>query len=104
MMSDYKKFGLFLNSKNLLKKAYQKELNMTLKKKLGFNSPFAGWLRKDVYDFAQQILSKNYYDSSHHINLDECTKLILKHKEEYCDPFLIWNLISLQIFLRKYKF
>jgi len=103
MMSDYKKFGLFFNSKNLLKKAYQKELNMTLKKKLGFNSPFAGWLRKDIYHFAQQVLSKNYYDSSHHINLDECTKLITRHKEEYCDPFLIWNLISLQIFLRKYK-
>ena len=46
MMSDYKKFGLFFNSKNLLKKAYQKELNMTLKKKLGFNSPFQVGLEK----------------------------------------------------------
>ena len=103
MISDHNKFGLFFNSKNLLKKAYRKELNLTLNKKLGFNSPFAGWLRKDIYDFVKQVLSKSYYDSSHLINLDECAKLITRHKEEYCDPFLIWNLISLQIFLRKYK-
>ena len=103
MMSNHKKFGFFFNSKNLLKKTYEKELNMALKKKRGFNSPFARWLRKELYDFAQQVLSKNYYDSSHHINFDECAKLIKKHKEEYCDPYLIWNLISLQIFLRKFK-
>ena len=103
MMNNYKKFGLFFNSKNFLKKTYKKELNMTLRKKLGFNSPFAGWLRKDIYDFAHQVLSKNYYDSSAYINLIECEKLIIRHKEEYCDPYLIWNLISLQIFLRKYK-
>ena len=103
MISNHKKFGFFFNSKNLLKKMYEKELSMTLKKKRGFNSPFAGWLRKELYDFVKQVLSKNYYDSSHYINFDECTKLIKKHKEEYCDPYLIWNLISLQIFLRKYK-
>ena len=103
MMSNYKKFGFFFNSKNFLKKTYKKELNMTLKKKYGFNSPFAGWLRKDIYEFANQVLSKNYYDSSSYINLTECKKLITRHKEEYCDPYLIWNLISLQIFLRKYK-
>ena len=104
MTSDYKKFGFFFNSKNLLKKSYKNELKMTSKKKLGFNSPFAGWLRNEIYEFAKSVLSKNYYDSSHHINLDECQKLIHKHKKEYYDPFLIWNLISLQIFLRKFKF
>lgn len=104
MMNDYKKFGLFFNSKNLLKKSYQEELKSTVKKKLGFNSPFAGWLRKELYDFAQLILSKSYYDSSNYINLDECEKLIKKHKDNYHDPYLIWNLISLQIFLRKFKF
>ena len=103
MTNDYKKFGLFFNSKNLLKKSYKKELNMTLKNKLGFNSPFAGWLRNELYEFAQGVLSKNYYDSSSYINLSECQKLIKKHKDEYCDPYLIWNLISLQIFLRKFK-
>ena len=30
--------------------------------------------------------------------------LLKVHKEKYYDPYLIWNLISLQIFLRKYKF
>ncbi len=104
MTSDHKKFGFFFNSKNLLKKSYKEELKMTAKKKLGFNSPFAGWLRNELYEFAKSILSKHYYDSSSYINLDECERLINKHKDEYYDPFLIWNLISLQIFLRKFKF
>jgi hypothetical protein len=60
-----------------------------------------GFYLNEVYHVAQQVLSKNYYDFSHHINLDECKKLIMRHKEEYCDPFLIWNLISLQIFFKK---
>ena len=103
MVSDHKKFGLFFNDKNLLKKSYKEELKMTIKKKLGFNSPFAGWLRKELNEFANVILSKSYYDSSHHINLEGCAKLIKTHKDNYHDPYLIWNLISLQIFLRKFK-
>ena len=52
----------------------------------------------------KEILSKYYYDSSDIINFGFCQKLIEKHKKEYCDTYLIWNLISLQIFLRKHKF
>ena len=77
---------------------------MTVQTKLGFNSPFAGWLRNELYEFAKDILSKNYYDSSTHLNFNECIKLINHHKDKYNDPFLIWNLISLQIFLKKFKF
>ena len=60
---------------------------MTNKKKLGFNSPFAGWLKNELYDFAKQILSKNYYNSEHFIDLEECQKLLKTHKEKYEDPF-----------------
>jgi len=104
MTKDYKKFGFFLKSKNILHEAYRGKLKMTNKKKLGFNSPFAGWLKNELYDFAKQILSKNYYNSEHFIDLEECQKLLKIHKEKYEDPFLIWSLISLQIFLRKYNF
>ena len=104
MTKDYKKFGFFLKSKNILHEAYRNKLKMTNKKKLGFNSPFAGWLKNELYDFAKQILSKNYYNSEHFIDLEECQKLLKTHKEKYEDPFLIWSLISLQIFLRKYNF
>ncbi len=104
MLNDFKKFGLFFKNKNILIKSYKKVLGMTVKKKLGFNSPFAGWLRDDLFNFASEVLNKNYYDSSNYINLGECQKLIKKHKEKYYDPYLIWNLISLQIFLRKFKF
>ena len=104
MLSDFKKFGLLFKNKNILINSYKKVLGMTVKKKLGFNSPFAGWLRDDLFNFASEVLNKNYYDSSNYINLGECQKLIKKHKEKYYDPYLIWNLISLQIFLRKFKF
>ncbi len=103
-VSNYKKYGLFFNSKNILIKNYENKIKFQIKKKLGFNSPFASWLRKDIFTFAKNILSKEYYNSSNILDLDYCQKLINKHNSEYCDPYLIWNLISLQIFLRKYKF
>ena len=78
--------------------------NQILQKKRGFNSPFAAWLRQEIFKFGKDVLSKNYYDSSHIIDLEFCQKLMVKHQKEYCDPYLIWNLISLQIFLRKHKF
>lgn len=107
MLSDFKKYGLFFKSKNILLKNYKNYKNISkfvLKKKLGFNSPFAGWLRKEIYDFGKEVLSKNYYDSSNIIDFEFSKKLLEKHRDEYCDPYLIWNLISLQIFLRKNKF
>ena len=104
MTTDLQKFGLRFRSKSLIINNYRQELRDTLKKKYGFNSPFAGWLRKELFEFAHLILSKDYYNSSNLINLKECKKLIDKHKDEYFDPYIIWNLISLQIFLRKYRF
>ena len=107
MLSDFKKYGPFFKSKNILLKNYKNYKNISkfvLKKKLGFNSPFAGWLRKEIYDFGREVLSKQYYDSSNIINFEFSKKLLEKHRDEYCDPYLLWNLISLQIFLRKNNF
>ena len=103
MASDIEKYGFFFNNKKILKNKFDKELKDTLKKKSGFNTPFAGWLRNELLDFARSILSKDYYDSSNLINFDECEKLINNHKENYYDPFLIWNVINFQIFLRKFR-
>lgn len=103
MADDLKKFGFTFSSKKILKDLFKNELKDILKKKSGFNTPFAGWLRKDLYKFAKEILSKNYYNSSQLINFDECEKLLNNHKKNYFDPFLIWNVINLQIFLRKFK-
>ena len=104
MIKDSKKYGLFFKSKNILLKNYPELIKFILKKKIGFLSPFSGWLRKEIYEFGKEILSKQYYDSSDIIDLDFSQKLLNKHREGYCDPYLIWNLISLQIFLKKYKF
>jgi asparagine synthase (glutamine-hydrolysing) len=104
MLKDSIKYGLFFKSKNLLIRNYKDQTKHLVKKKLGFNSPFAGWLRTELFDYAKSILSKEYYNSSHIINLDECQKLLKLHKEKYYDPYLLWNVISMQIFLRKYRF
>jgi asparagine synthase (glutamine-hydrolysing) len=103
-LNNFKKFGFTFKSKNILLQNYRKKLRFNVNKKLGFNSPFAGWLRNEIYEFAKKILSKQYYDSSEILDLDYCQKLLMKHKVEYCDPYLIWNLLSLQIFLRKNRF
>ena len=103
-LNNLKKFGFSFKSKYILLKNYKNKLKFNVDKKLGFNSPFAAWLRNDIYEFAKNILSKQYYDSSEILDLDYCQKLLKKHKLEYCDPYLIWNLLSLQIFLRKNRF
>lgn len=103
MANDLKKFGLSFSSKKILKNLFKTELQDILKKKSGFNTPFAGWLREGLFEFAKAILSKEYYNSSELINFNECEKLLKNHKKNYYDPFLIWNVINLQIFLRKFK-
>ena len=104
MINDFSKFGILLKSKNLLTTNYKEISKRIVKKKLGFNSPFSRWLRNEIFEFAELILNKDYYDSSNYIDLIECGKLIKKHRDTFYDPYLIWNLISLQIFLRKNKF
>ena len=104
MLNNFQKFGFFFKSKYILSQFYKKKMKSTIDKKLGFNSPFSRWLKNDIYDFAKNILSINYYDSSEILDLDFCQQLLKRHKDEYCDPWLIWNLINLQIFLRKNRF
>tara|TARA_B100000795_G_scaffold269992_1_gene261703 strand:- start:1768 stop:3549 length:1782 start_codon:yes stop_codon:yes gene_type:complete len=104
MIDDQLKYGPFMQYKYLLKKTFKNQLKVNTKIKLGFNSPFSGLLRNELYNFAKDILSKDYHDSSDILNLSECNKLLEKHKNTYNDPFQIWNLISLQIFLRKHNF
>lgn len=104
MINEFHKYGIFFSYKNLLKKFFSKETKYSMKTKSGFNSPFASWLRVELFDFAMNILDKNYYDSSNILNLQECKKLLKQHKNNYVDPFLIWSLISLQVFLKKNNF
>ena len=104
MINEFHKYGLFFSYKNLLKKFFNKETKHSMKSKSGFNSPFASWLRVELFEFANEILDKNYYDSSGILDLDECKNLLKQHKNNYINPFLIWSLISLQVFLKKNNF
>ena len=104
MINEFHKYGPFFKYKNLLKKFFSKETKHSMKSKSGFNSPFASWLRVELFEFANEILDRNYYDSSNFLNLDECKNLLKRHKINYLNPFLIWSLISLQVFLKKNNF
>tara|TARA_B100000989_G_scaffold118173_1_gene86969 strand:- start:1277 stop:3061 length:1785 start_codon:yes stop_codon:yes gene_type:complete len=102
MINEFNKYGLFFNYKHMITNEF-KELQSISKIKLGFGSPFTSWLRKEIYDYAKSILSKDYYDSSELLNLNNCQNLLDAHKKKYFDPYLLWNLINLQIFLREYR-
>tara|TARA_B110000027_G_C16122379_1_gene304063 strand:+ start:3001 stop:4791 length:1791 start_codon:yes stop_codon:yes gene_type:complete len=107
MTDDHLKYGPFMKYKHLLQKTFRNELkvskNISLTK-LGFNTPFSSLLRNELYNFAKEILSKDYYDSSDILDLSECNKHLEKHQNTYHDPYQIWNVINLQIFLRKHNF
>ena len=37
------------------------------------------------------------------LNFDNIQEMLVKHQNEYYNPALIWSLINLQLFLRKFK-
>ena len=57
-----------------------------------------------MFLFTNEILSKSYYDSNHLINLENVKKLLNLHKQKYFNPYLIWNILNFQIFLKQNKF
>ena len=65
-----------------------------LKRKYGFNPPFASWLKDELYNFAIEILNKNYYNSDHLIDLKNARKLVNTHKQKYYNPYLLWSLVN----------
>ena len=103
MYPEFKKYGLFFKNKNILKSIFNKK-NGFLKKKYGFNPPFASWIKEEMFLFTNEILSKSYYDSNHLINLENVKKLLNLHMQKYFNPYLIWNILNFQIFLKQNKF
>ena len=104
MFNENKKFGNFFKSKNLLKKIFKDEIHSLVKTKWGLQSPYAKWLKGPLNTFAKEILSKDYYSNSEkYLNFDNIQKMLVKHQNEYYNPALIWSLINLQLFLRKFK-
>tara|TARA_B100001057_G_scaffold496374_1_gene597700 strand:+ start:6315 stop:8099 length:1785 start_codon:yes stop_codon:yes gene_type:complete len=102
MINEFNKYGLFFKYKHMITNEF-KELQSISKIKLGFGSPFTSWLRNEIYDYAKSILSKDYYNSSELLNLHNCQNLLDTHKKKYFDPYLLWNLINIQIFLKEYR-
>lgn len=103
-ISEYKKFNYIFKSKGLLKKIFEKDIHSLVKRKWGMQSPYAKWMKGPLQNFLKEILSPGYYkESDKYFNFVEISKLITKHKEEYYNPHLLWSLVMLQIFLRKFQ-
>ncbi len=104
MMNQYRKFNYSLESKGLLKKIFKNDIHKLTKKKLGLQSPYAKWMKQPLQKFLKEILSKEYYiNSNNYLNFNEINKMIQKHQDEYYNPHLLWSLVMLQIFLKKFK-
>ena len=102
-MSSFRKFGYRLSSKNLLKNLFKKDIYCLVNKKMGLQSPVAKWMKGPLQNYIKEILSPEYYNSSHLLNFNNIQKLIKIHKEKYHNPELLWSMIMLQIFMRKYQ-
>ena len=103
-INENQKFGYRGISKFMLKNLFKKEINLTTKKKWGLQSPLAKWMKKELQPYLKEILSRSYYEGSkNYINFDEVEKLIKIHKEKYFNHVLLWSLVNLQIYLRKFK-
>ena len=103
MMSSSKKFGYKIDSKSLLKRLFKKDIHSLVKTKWGMQSPIGKWMKDPLQSYIIDILSPDYYNTSNFFNFKNIRKLILAHKEKYQNPELIWSLVMMQIFLKKYK-
>ena len=104
MMNPSKKFGYRFKSKQLLKDTFKKDIHSLVKKKWGLQSPIAKWMKGPLQPFLKEILNKDYYaNSSKYLNFKNINNLINLHKEKYYNPDLLWSLVMIQIFLRKFK-
>jgi hypothetical protein len=60
-------------------------------------------MKGPLQNYIKEILSPGYYDSSKYFNFDNISKLITTHKEKYHNPELLWSLVMMQIYLKKYR-
>ncbi len=103
-ISEHKKFGYKIESKSLLRTLFKKEIFSLTKQKWGMQSPYGKWMKNILQKFIKEILCEEYYDNSKiYFNFTEIKKLIKMHENHYQNPDIIWSLIMMQIFLRKFK-
>ena len=103
-LSEFKKYQYLFQNKGLVKKIFKNEINKLVRKKWGLQSPYAKWMKGPLQNFLKEILSEQYYSGSKKfINFENINTLIKIHKEKYFNPDLLWSLVMLQIFLRKFK-
>ena len=88
----------------MLKKIFKDDIHSLVKTKWGLQSPLAKWMKGPLQPFLYEILSKEYYDNSkNYFNFENIQNLIKLHKEKYFNPELLWSLVMLQIFLKRFN-
>ncbi len=103
-INEHKKFGYKIQSKSLLKKLFKKEIHSLTKQKWGMQSPYGKWMKNILQKFVNEILCEEYYNNSkNYFNFTEIRKLVKTHQTHYQNPDIIWSLVMMQIFLRKFK-
>lgn len=101
------KLDLF-NTKKVLKDAFRDDLPDYLfdQPKRGWFSPGAKWLRNPEFKkFAQEVLSKSYYEGTRNLfNWTELETILDRHinKKEY-NLNIIWAILTFQVWARKYE-
>ena len=96
------------NTKAILKDAFKGRLPEFLfdQPKRGWFSPGAKWLRHpEIYKFAKEILSENYYPETKDIfNWQEVKKILEDHhdKKEY-NLTIIWAILTFQVWAKKFN-
>jgi asparagine synthase (glutamine-hydrolysing) len=94
----------FFNKKFLLKKYAKKHLpNYILgKKKRGFETPIKEWLKRDLYEWARDLVSDDQNYKSLYLNKNKINTLLRLHKEGKRDTHAyLWPILMLLSYNKK---
>lgn len=94
-----------MTTKYLLKQLMKNKLPARIinRRKQGFGVPLAGWLRKELKDFCNQMLSEEAINRAGLFNYDYIDELKREHFESRRDNRKeLWTLITLQLWLEKW--
>ena len=61
------------------------------------------WLQNKLFDFAKNILTKDYYNGEKYLNYNYIQNFIKDFKNDGKNPYLLWSLIVLQVYLKKFN-
>ena len=98
------KIGLF-NKKIILIKALKNVLprNILKKKKQGFSIPMSKWMREELSNYTEDILTSNDCKSRKIFNQNYIKNLLYEHKNKIKDNgYRMWTLLCLELWFKEF--